>query len=108
MSNIKHPKCKIRNLALEAKERLKKNSYNACGTAFTAESKLTPAEQAVLARMREVMEQGVEIINPIAQLCDRDKLNSLPSTERQRYIFELSNAYLCLKQKMMEKLEIIS
>jgi hypothetical protein len=108
MSNIKHPKCKIRSLANEAKERLKRNSYNVYGAALNVESKLTPAEQTVLARMREVMEQGVEIVNPIAQLCDKDKLNSLPATERQRYIFELSNAYLCLKQKMMEKLEIIS
>lgn len=105
MSNVKHPKCKIRTLANEAKDRLKNNSYNSCTAAITEQSKLSPAEQFVLSKMMHVMENGEEIINPIAQLCDKEKLNSLPANERQRYIFELSNAYLCLKQKMMERLD---
>lgn len=106
MSNIKHPKCKIRHLANEAKSRMKNNTYGACSTAISVQSKLSPAEQTVLARMLEVMEQGEEIVNPIAQLCDKEMLNSLSAIERQRYIFELSNAYLCLKQKMVQKLEL--
>lgn len=105
MSNIKHPSCKIRQLANQAKERMKNNSYTACPDVISVQSRLSPAEQTVLQRMMQVMEQGEEIINPIAQLCDKEMLNSLPVNERQKYIFELSNAYLCLKQKMIEKLE---
>ncbi|MDD4840167.1 MAG: hypothetical protein PHE93_05855 [Clostridia bacterium] len=105
MSNIKHQKCKIRHLAGEAKERMKNNSYNACTSAISAQSKLSPAEQTVLTKMLQVMEQGEEIINPIAQLCDKEILNTLSTNDRQRYILELSNAYLCLKQKMMDKLD---
>lgn len=105
MSNVKHPNCKIRNLALEAKARLKTNNYSAKTSVLSAQSQLSPAEQTVLSRMLKVMENGEEIINPIQQLCDREVLNALPANERQRYVFELSNAYVSLKQKMMDKLD---
>ncbi len=105
MSNVRHTNCKIRLLASEAKERLKNNSYNACSATISCQGKLTPAEEHVLTKMRQVLEVGEEIVNPIAQLCDKEKLKSLSVNERQRYIFEISNAYLCLKQKMIDKLD---
>ncbi len=104
MSNIKHPMCKIRNLASEAKMRLQENNYHNMHTVSDMQ-KLTPMELTVLSKMREILNQGQEIKNPISQLCDRRLLNSLESSDRQRYVLEISNAYLNLKQKMMDKLQ---
>ncbi|NLZ25005.1 MAG: hypothetical protein GX891_00895 [Clostridiales bacterium] len=107
MSNVKHPKCKIRVLAAEAKARLVANNYKSRLNVHSQGRpvSLSPAEVEVYKKMRAILEKGEEIINPIAQLCDKAKLDSLDPIERQRYILELSNAYLSLKEKMMERLE---
>lgn len=106
MSNVKHPKCKIRNLANEARERMKNNSYNS-QSAYSEENNLTPVEINVLTKMKALREIGEEIVNPISQLCDKELLQKLQPNERQKYILELSNAYVSLKSKINIDLDSI-
>ncbi len=102
MSNVKHPDCPIRQLAQEAKRRMKLNDYVNYGALdkSDAKSSLTPMETQVYKKMKELLDNGVEVENPILQLSDKDYMKSLPPQDRQRYILEVSNAYLSLKSKM--------
>lgn len=102
MSNVKHPDCPIRSLAIEAKKRLKDNdyvNYNSLDTVDTKNS-LTPMEEQVYRKMKAYLDCGEEIINPIVQLGDKDYIATLSPQDKQKYILELSNAYLSLRNKM--------
>ena len=102
MSNVKHPDCPIRALALEAKKRLRDNDYVNYDSLDAVETRnsLTPMEEQVYRKMKQYIDCGEEIINPIVQLGDKEHLASLPPWEKQKYILEISNAYLSLKNKM--------
>ena len=102
MSNVKHPDCPIRALAIEAKKRLKDNdyvNYNSLDTIDTKNS-LTPMEEQVYKKLKAYLDCGEEIINPILQLGDKDYIATLSPQEKQKYILALSNAYLSFKNKM--------
>ena len=51
-------------------------------------------------KLKAYLDCGEEIINPILQLGDKDYIATLSPQEKQKYILELSNAYLSLKNKM--------
>lgn len=83
----------MRTLANEAKERLKNNEYGEPSAPKFA----TPQQKELFLRIQEINKQGLEVVNPIAQLADRNKLESLPHDQRQRYIMQLAADYASIK-----------
>lgn len=105
MSNRKHPKCELRSLAGEAKQRLQKNNYSYRYGPMTPPRGVTPQQRSVYMKLRELLESGEEIENPIQQLADTEKLNSLSHEERQRYILQLSADYVTMRRMLEENAE---
>ncbi|MBO4380749.1 MAG: hypothetical protein J5815_01185 [Clostridia bacterium] len=94
MSNVKHPKCAIRNLANEAKTRLSKNNYaeqNAIPKNITAE------QQAIYFKLKQLKKDGQELTSPVAELGDPKILATLSHEEKQRYIIRLCADYVKVK-----------
>ncbi len=93
MSNIKHPKCALRTLAAQAKDRLSKGTYQKPA----APTNITPGQREIYLRLLELKANGEEVVNPIAQLADPAKLRSLSHEDRQRYILQLSADYVSMR-----------
>ena len=93
MSNVKHPKCPMRDLAAKAKERLSKGEYSAP----VAPANITPRQREIYIKLRELKKQGAEVVNPIAQLADENALKNLSHEERQRYIIQLAADYVSVR-----------
>ena len=99
MSNVKHPNCAMRSLANEAKERLKNNDYKEPSAPKFA----TPQQKEIFLKLQEMLKQGEEIVNPIAQRADREKRDSLPHDQKQRYIMQLAADYVSMRTLINEK-----
>ena len=93
MSNVKHPKCPMRDLANQAKARLAKGEY----FAPAAPSNITPRQREIFLKLTELKKHGEDVVDPIAQLADTKLLGSLPHDERQRYIIQLASDYVSVK-----------
>lgn len=96
MSNVKHPKCPIRNMANSAKARLCANTYFD-DLNMGVPKNITPQQKQMYLKICEIKDSGEELINPIQQLADTEKMNSLSHEEKQRYIMQLSADYVCVK-----------
>ena len=95
MSNVKHPKCAIRNMANEAKARLKKNTY---AEQSGIPKHITGEQRVIYFKLKQMKKDGTVLSNPVAQLGDAQKLASLPHEEKQRYIINLLADYIKVKQ----------
>ncbi len=93
MSNVKHPKCAMRDLAAKAKERLSKGEYSEP----LAPGNITPRQREIFLKLYELKKHGEEVLNPIAQLADEELMRSLTHEERQRYIIQLASDYVAVK-----------
>lgn len=93
MSNVKHPKCAIRNMANEAKNRLSINKYSE----KTAPKNITSQQQEIYFKLQEIKKNGTELTNPVAQLGDPKLLATLSHEEKQRYIIKLCEDYIKVK-----------
>ncbi len=93
MSNIKHPKCALRDLAYQAKARLMTGEYSTP----PAPGNITPEQRDIYLKLCDLKKRGEEVVNPIAQLADENKMRSLSHEERQRYIIQLASDYVCVK-----------
>lgn len=94
MSNIKHPKCKLRSLACEAKTRLTNNTYD---VDRQTPRNITPQQREIYIKLCELTRRGERVDNPILCFADKEKLNSLSHDERQRYILQLSADYVSMR-----------
>ncbi|MEG1663531.1 MAG: hypothetical protein RR338_06040 [Clostridia bacterium] len=104
MSNTTHPKCEIRSQAKEAKKRLQGNKYDPCLTVALPPKGITPSQKSVYLKLRQLLEDGEEIVNPIQQLADEEVLKTLSHDERQRYIFQLSSDYITMRSELLARL----
>lgn len=102
MSNVPHPKCAIRNLANEAKQRLIKGEYYP--PVLEPSKNFTPSEKDMFLKLRDLYEKGEEVVNPVEQLADKDYMDSLPHDERQRYIMTLCSNYVDMKNELARRL----
>lgn len=93
MSNVKHPKCAIRDMANQAKVRLAKGEY----VKSPAPTNITPRQREIFLKLCELKKHGEEVVNPIAQLADENLMRSLSHDERQRYIIQLASDYVSVK-----------
>ncbi len=99
MSNVKHPKCALRTLAVEAKKRLSANGY--CEPA--APKYVTPQQKQIYLKLVELERKGEEVVNPVVQFADKNKLNSLSHEEKQRYILQLCADYISMRSELERK-----
>ncbi len=97
MSNVKHPKCAIRNLAREAKGRLSTNTYQ-LDTGCPIPKNITPEQKSMYQKLYDLSQSGEDCINPILQLADSHKLEGLTHEERQRYIIQLCADFVAVKK----------
>ena len=95
MSNVKHPKCAIRNMANEAKARLKNNAY---AETNAIPKNITSEQQVIYFKLRQMKKDGVALTHPVDQLGDEQKLATLSHEEKQRYIINLLADYVKVKQ----------
>ena len=96
MSNVKHPKCPVRELANQAKARLIKGEYQEP----IAPSNISPRQREIFLKLLELKKHGEEVVNPIAQLADEKLLRTLSHEERQRYIIQLASDYVSVKNML--------
>lgn len=99
MGNTRHNECAIRNLAREAKARLQCNRYGEPATAPLPHG-VSPAQREICFRLRKLIDSGEEIVNPIAQLADKELMSALSHEERQRYIIRLAADYAAVRDEM--------
>ncbi len=100
MSNVKHNNCALRELAKSAKARLATNDYD--GDELNAPKSATPQQREIYLKLLKLSKAGECVVNPVAQLADNEKLNSLPHDERQRYIINLCADYVSVKNYIDE------
>lgn len=98
MGNTRHPECAIRNLAREAKSRLQCNRYGEAAAPLP--HGVSPAQRELCFRLRKLIDAGEEIVNPIAQLADREFMSGLSHEERQRYIIRLAADYAAVRDEI--------
>lgn len=101
MSNVKHAKCPIRNLAKTAKSRLISNSYDQ--DEINAPKNLTPQQKEIYLKLVKLSRNGEEVLDPISKFADENKLRLLSREERQRYVLALCADYVQIKQYIAQK-----
>lgn len=106
MSNVKHAKCPIRNLAKTAKSRLANNSYDQ--DEISAPKNLTPQQKEIYLKLIKLARAGEDVSDPISKFADEQKLCTLPREERQRYVLSLCADYVQIKQYISQKLQCVS
>lgn len=94
----------IKGLAARAKKRLESGEYSKRDLILEPPKTLTPSEREMYSRLRELYERGEEVVNPVGQLADKEKLDTLPHDERQRYIISLCADYAAMKRELLERL----
>ena len=95
MSNVKHPKCEIRNMANAAKARLAKNAY---AEQNAIPKNITPEQQIIYFKLKKIKKDGTSLTNPVSQLGDEQKIAQMSHEEKQRYIINLCADYIKVKQ----------
>ncbi|MBR7162444.1 MAG: hypothetical protein IKD35_00560 [Clostridia bacterium] len=104
MSNVRHPSCAIRDLAVSAKKRLSKPDGTYFPSGLEPPAMLTPSQRDVFLKIRALYDAGEEVTNPIEQLADKEYMDSLSHEARQRYILTLCGDYVEMKRLFLEKL----
>jgi hypothetical protein len=104
MSNVRHPSCAIRNLALDAKKRLAKPDGTYFPSGLEPPPTLTPSQREIYLKIRAIYDRGEEVDNPIKQLADQDYMAGLSHEARQRYILILCGDYVEMKKLFLQKL----
>jgi hypothetical protein len=69
---------------------------------LNGDSVLTEREKMYV-RVCEILEQNEDVTNPIGQLVDYEKYNSLDESGKQRYVLWLSKEYNELKQRYYQE-----
>lgn len=101
MSNVKHAKCPIRNLAKSAKSRLANNAYDQ--DEINAPKHLTPQQKDIYLKLVKLARSGEDVSDPISKFADERKLDTLSREERQRYVLSLCADYVQIKQYITQK-----
>jgi hypothetical protein len=104
MSNVRHPSCAIRDLAVNAKKRLAKPDGTYFPSGLEPPSTLTPSQKEIFLKIRALYDAGEEVNNPIQQLADKEYMETLSHEARQRYILSLCSDYVEMKRLFLERL----
>ncbi|MDR3294102.1 MAG: hypothetical protein LBT20_08390 [Clostridiales bacterium] len=102
----------IQSVAAEAKKRMKLGYWNDIKERRRTEERphtgrcgadtLTKEEEQYYARVKKILSAGEDevIINPIAQLMDKQHYSELSPSDKQQYVFRLSEIYISIKKKI--------
>lgn len=101
MSNIKHNKCPMRELANQAKARLSYNDYTRPNPPVPKNA--TPQQREIYLKLYELRQGGQGVDNPVATFADEQKLKTLSHEERQRYIIQLCSDYISMRTALDER-----
>lgn len=104
MSNVHHPSCALRSLALDAKKRLSKPEGTYFPSGLEPPPTLNPSQREVFLKIRALYDKGEEVVNPLKQLADHKFMATLSHEARQRYILVLCGDYVDMKKLFLEKL----
>lgn len=100
MSNIKHKKCKMRELAQEAKARLSDNTYDPGRPPIPKNA--SPQQRDIYVKLYEMRRDGEGVENPITAFGDPKKLAELSHEDKQRYILQLCSDYVSMRVALDE------
>ncbi len=103
MSNRKHGECELRSIAQQAKKRLTTNDYADCSGPYAPPKNITPAQREIYIKIAEMAKNGEDVLNPIKQFADEDKMATLSHAERQRYILSVAADYATMKRVFDER-----
>lgn len=59
----------------------------------------TKEDELLYKKVCELLSQNRVIINPIGELADKNKMKNMSESEKQHYIFELSNKFKQMKER---------
>ena len=99
MSNVKHKKCIMRDMAQAAKARLAVNSYK---SEPPVPKNATPQQREIYIKLYEMRTKdgSANVDNPIDAFADKKKLQALSHDERQRYIMQLCSDYISMRSAL--------
>ncbi len=99
MSNVKHKKCTMRDMAQAAKARLMLNSYK---DEPPVPKNATPQQREIYVKLYEkrISGESANVDNPIEAFADKKKLQTLSHDERQRYIMQLCSDYVSMRSAL--------
>ena len=61
---------------------------------------VSPAQKQLYIKLKQLLDSGEEVVNPIQQLADKRLMESLSHEERQRYVFQLAADYVAMKKEL--------
>lgn len=99
----------LRRLARQAKNRLSKRDYiegkgyKVYSGGLIADYKLVQIsgkeDENFYQKVSEMLTENIDIINPLGKLVDKSKLDSMNNKDRERYIINLADRYIKMKQR---------
>ena len=74
------------------------------GTGVDVKSKIiTKEDEKLYVKIRDMLDENVDIINPIAKLIDYKVYNKMDTLSKERYLFEMVNKYKIYKTKYQQE-----
>ncbi|MDD4110848.1 MAG: hypothetical protein PHS54_04790 [Clostridia bacterium] len=100
----------LRRLARQAKNRLGNRNYfegkgnnKVLNGGYLADYKLVhlsnKKEEKFYEQVREILENEIDAIKPIGKLADKTKFEQMSETQKERYIINLADKYLKMKER---------
>lgn len=68
---------------------------------------ITREDKKLYEKVKELLSQNEEVVNPIARLIDYKIYNKLDDTSKERYLFDLVNKYKKYKEKIYQEKQIV-
>ncbi len=107
----------LKRLARQAKNRLSNRNYiNGKGElkvvsgGYLADYKLVllsgKEDEKLYCKVKEILSENEDIINPIGKLVDKSKFSALSASERERYLFNLVEKYKKMKERFEQEKEL--
>lgn len=106
----------LRRLARQAKNRLGGRNYfegkgnnKVLNGGYLADYKLVhlsnKEEETFYQKVREILENDFDSINPLGKLADKSKLEQMNELQKERYIINLADKYLKMKERFERERE---
>lgn len=99
----------LRRLARQAKNRLSRrkyfegSDYKLYDGGLTAEYKLVQLsnkeDEKFYAQVSQILKENIDTVNPLGKLVDKSKLEQMSNKERERYIINLADKYIKMKNR---------
>lgn len=107
----------LKRLARQAKNRLSnrnyfngKGEYKVVNDNYFADYKLVllsaKDDEKLYNKVREMLSENEDAINPIGKLVDKTKFSSLSEMDKERYIFNLADKYKSMRERFQREKEL--